>query len=134
MAFFGGTAGATVNQNDKVIKLLADPSVLEVKTSEGDKFSYRAFIGKNEKAYFLCIEKFARGKANEGLGQLIETSKIQDLPGGNKVKFDKGWYLTGLSWNVTGLKFKNQSASGSLITSIDCEVRVFDKAPSVICK
>lgn len=134
VVFFCGIAGAKMNPSDTLLKPMADPSVIDIKTSEAEKFTYRAVVSRNDNAYSLVLEKFLRGKVTEGLGQIIESLKVQDLIGGNKVKLDKGWYITDLSWNATGLQFKNQMASGSLITSVACEIKVFDKTLSVICK
>lgn len=126
---------AAVEKENRNLSQLADLSVREIKTLASDQFIYRAISGVTSSQFFLIIEKISRKVSHNETLQLLDSWKIQNIKGGEKIKLDNGWFISDLSWNMIGLQFKNQGrASGSLINTKECEVQVFVKTPVVICK
>ena len=116
------------------MKSLADPSVLEVLSSMGGKQSYRAIVGHHKDAYYLVIETLSVGNGDGDPASVVKSLHIQDFTGGSKIQLSGGWYISDLAWRSDGLKFKNSKASGSLISSKKCTLKLFQSTPSVACE
>lgn len=113
----------------KSTQRLVDESVLEVKSSMGEKQTRRAIYGVKNSKYYFNIETLTNGEQPK----FIKSEEVVKIKGGDNIKLSDGWIISSIEWSINGLEFNNEKANGSLITIKKCLVSNFPGTPIVKC-